>query len=1444
MSSVHTSRTNRSIARNNKPTEWEIDTYQLTLSPELNNFCNQILDKIIDTMNGWYDPVLRKSFSLDWTPTIRITKDYGYACTYIDKSSNEQIIMLDTKLIEGLNSIDEIAFAIAHEFAHGIYRKSYKTTPTSSATTQEEIFCDRFALYSLALSGFSPNASEHLFEYLIKQEPPKSKLDWFSINRFFVVHLTSESRWALVKEDLPGILSLKSGSQLLLTNVPLQPIPIQIKTACRTASYTNPIEHLTTLDTYTLSSPTEQIKTLASSLYLVTNPRRASLLLEHFGNALIQISKHNTSESSSWPFDDIAKIADHLYYQTLDRNISEEESHSWTAAFRNLITLNSVYYERMKLGQAKSVSSFYPVGAFKDLMDQCKKVLEGDFVFATESDLNAFTDLIIRAFRTYNDIPSLRSGFKVDFSLDIEKAFANINKNQSVNLAKILAYSYYEEQLSPEMLEKFDLEFIQKLSDSPDLFWSKFQLKKRVEQISKVKHIDSYKYFCASPDLYILEFKELLTPPRRYDKKLWPPGHPYSSINNKALDDEELNQVYEQAIKRVIKHLILYSEEHPDKAKKLLTDIFVNHAIRFEPILTGHQGISDTSDLVTFIASSTLLSKTEICISLVNVGCPGKAFEIFKTLDIYPKTLKELAKAFDLKQPPIFLADDRLNSISHIQESNQKFFSSILRPLLDAAQHTAETAEDITRVLFQDTKSQRPIELSLIERLADLLILSPTENSIQYYSLFNTLTLAKIIYLTGWHSLVDDRSQIDVIGKIVEERLNTSANSMEQLEVARVIIRSYNASVSLRKHSIEIIAKNYRHQFGIDDGSQAYSENVIHQLEEDCSLAIALARYDLKVEVAEQILAQRSLAFRIKCEKSGDPTTDAGTLALKSLEAIITFTGKSEERAKQTLEFFINPTSWESSKKFYTNLKNWYTEDGSNDKSLQFEFIDADIPRQDLYRINGIRLKHREFAALDVEAKALILKQLLLTPERLFADQQRAYGFAIEYALDKLFPTPTSGELESDEQIWSKRFMLAYVQSVHPSERGLILAALLSCHQESGGARERAGILLRRLLEHLGPAYIKLGQALHSSTLTPQSIRDDLSELKSRASKVSRWALFERIDDVVPDDKRSDIGYVGEILGSASFNIVARYRTTSGTKGALGLLRPFARDRASKGFKDLHNVWLTLSNQYPKLGVHRDDGIAVISHAAKSAELETNMRLAKEQHTLALQIYKDAQYVINGKKIRLFVPKWYDFGDEYRLMEEAQGDYFETLPNETLPNQEMKRAIAKAILLAEFQNILAGKAFDCDRHSHQYRIYKNSIGVFDHGGLSIVTPTAEDRQSLALVVEKLFNIFNTEEDHPKGILRAFNGINKDNDYVQRLQKALLAMAYLFEHLDSKDIKQVVLACAINGNICTEVEQKLLKLIPDYSKIARLQKLPKWLRNIASQKICGIRSSVQ
>ena len=449
------------------------------------------------------------------------------------------------------------------------------------------------------------------------------------------------------------------------------------------------------------------------------------------------------------------------------------------------------------------------------------------------------------------------------------------------------------------------------------------------------------------------------------------------------------------------------------------------------------------------------------------------------------------------------------------------------------------------------------------------------------------------------------------------------------------------------------------------------------------------------------------------------------------------------------------------------------------------------------------RITHHMFWERPLEERAVVINYLLIPPDKMAtrAQADAAFKDAFTYVAKELFP---HADDPSSDDNFAVSFLASYLAAADEYVRGFFLAGMLVASNQSHGGRHPnlVGKKLVMLCEHLGPAYVKLAQAIHSHPNTPESIRRDLDHIKGKARPPYRWQLWRMISEVLPKTDRKLIAHLGPLLGSASYNLAVKVRLHNGQHVVLSLLRENAEKDAKNGYKHLHEA--ILGCDHPRLVPIRSTAAALIDEAEVLSEAEMSYEKSQLQFSTAQAIYK-RQITVDRFSVTVKPTNLIKGGHGYRYIDLMRGTEFNDLPAATWQQAKARNIIAKAVVQIELQNILRGGQFDCDRHGNQLRVLVDmenkhiQLGLYDFGEMALTPPTQTDLTMLAGVIKSLPSLAGKKTSLSQGFdalmshhIDRWNKKGYQTSYLMRLRKGLLALQDFQKHLSQQEFIDVLM----------------------------------------------------
>lgn len=578
-----------------------------------------------------------------------------------------------------------------------------------------------------------------------------------------------------------------------------------------------------------------------------------------------------------------------------------------------------------------------------------------------------------------------------------------------------------------------------------------------------------------------------------------------------------------------------------------------------------------------------------------------------------------------------------------------------------------------------------------------------------------------------------------------------------------------------------------------DDGSRAYAyemNELITDVFKNSTRIDALYLFD---QLSNAIDAQAEVCAHIKRLVEPDNQTQGLKQSMNNFaivtEALSCF-NKNQADKKAMLEFISSPLSKRSLSDFYQYII-LHPKSDAIYRSLGFNSDDIKDEMRICFCLSNL---HQQFWDLKLEYRAIALDSLIITTHEETTDalHQASYLEGFDFMTQKLFPNAATNERES----FGLALLTAYLETADQNERQFLLAGLLVANKDADEQTSSIGRKLASLLEHLGPAYVKLAQAVHSHPNTPEDIKADLAHVKGHANPPYRWNIWHLMKQVLPQEALRSINHLGSLLGAASYNLALKYKTMTHESQVLLLLRENAAADAKKGF--LHLQRALEACHHPLIDKTRTSMRSMISEASDLSQVELDHTMGDKQHQLAATYYQ-------GKTKRLKVAdttytvvfeacKSLASGPGYRSLTLMPGIEFNDLPNASLSEKRIRKAIALAVFEKELCLILSGQPFDCDRHGNQFRVEIKDktihLGLYDFGEMSLEPLSAQEIESLAALVYQFPKVLKRQgsidalfQEH---IQRAVQQ-GEPCRHLMRVNKALLALQDIQKELTPPEI---------------------------------------------------------
>ncbi len=610
------------------------------------------------------------------------------------------------------------------------------------------------------------------------------------------------------------------------------------------------------------------------------------------------------------------------------------------------------------------------------------------------------------------------------------------------------------------------------------------------------------------------------------------------------------------------------------------------------------------------------------------------------------------------------------------------------------------------------------------------------------------------------------------------EAIINQSEGEEKISYLENLIKDPPNDVNLRKILFSTLSDEYLQKYGKDDGSDEYAQGFEHVFDV-LKKSNLRTRSEFSKVLADKVSVKRNLSKRFEKMGEGEYTRDS--LKEAGCEAILDRLKESSENANEFLEFLQKDFSADSA----NSLKNFFLKQNNGD------WLYTRISK---ISTENLSLLHSTYWDQPLEVKSGLLSQLVLAGK-----SKNDFDKIFDYGIKKIIPE----NAENKELITN--VIKEYINS-YDYEKPYLLSAMIAAQKSTGQADNfNVGEPLKEFLENIGPAGIKLGQALGSSPDVPRDIRDVMQTMKNSADKPTRWGLYEIVDATVPKEVQKDIG---SIIGSGSYYITV----DNGDGSVLSILRPYSKQRAEDGF----NVMLKTCENLEKYEGENYKAFSsvlknIITKAQSMTDIEVDTEIGATQDKIARQLYNGKTMQIGKEVYQVQVADWLSHGESYKNVAMVSGVHFNDLEKGAF-----KTEFAKEYLKLELDNIFSGGNFDHDRHGAQLKIDPENkiVGIFDNGAMSTWEPSKEDKQALGKIINKVISKSITGGNVSDTLINAIQEEMKEgntSEYILSVQRGLLALNDFMNELSSKEkisiLSNVLTSDSVDKAITGEISFK-------------------------------------
>ena len=462
-------------------------------------------------------------------------------------------------------------------------------------------------------------------------------------------------------------------------------------------------------------------------------------------------------------------------------------------------------------------------------------------------------------------------------------------------------------------------------------------------------------------------------------------------------------------------------------------------------------------------------------------------------------------------------------------------------------------------------------------------------------------------------------------------------------------------------------------------------------------------------------------------------------------------------------------------------------------------------------------LLHSNFWSSSNIERAGLLKQFMFPPHSDLNHRELHFWGEFKYVVSKLIDKsdPLSSQISNT--------LVDFCKILDHRERALFLSLIFSAAEKTKtvSGEGATGKRLATLFSMMGPAWIKLGQAVHSFDKTPEDIRTGMEMMKLDVDAPTRKELFAHINKTLPENLRSRIKNVGERLGSASYFYVYRVTLDDNKDYALAILKPNAKARSEYGFQQMIDLinQMKASGQDPAYLSFLEE---LVMQSKEMAAVETNNANQELQEEVAKINNANLTMTVNGQNFEIDIARNIQIGEGFRLMELAQGMTYNEIDKSSDP-QSFKNFALGYHTHELINNILSVNFFDEDRHGGQLKIENNQATLFDFGATKVDKKPSDQELNFVgeLLAEAYPTISSSDDltgvDISKQLSEKFiaaiesykNSENENTGYLTSIHKAWLALADFRRDFTNQDYEQMFIAVLKSSRMSPKVLDGIL-----------------------------------
>ncbi|MBI5524929.1 MAG: AarF/ABC1/UbiB kinase family protein [Deltaproteobacteria bacterium] len=349
-------------------------------------------------------------------------------------------------------------------------------------------------------------------------------------------------------------------------------------------------------------------------------------------------------------------------------------------------------------------------------------------------------------------------------------------------------------------------------------------------------------------------------------------------------------------------------------------------------------------------------------------------------------------------------------------------------------------------------------------------------------------------------------------------------------------------------------------------------------------------------------------------------------------------------------------------------------------------------------------------------------------------------------------------------------------------------------------AAEPAAVRFRKLLESLGPTYIKFGQILSSRPdIVPRTWMDELANLQDNVSPMSFGEFSAELARGLSKDRVSLFKSVSETpLASASIAQVHRALTGDGRDVVLKVRRPGIRENVRADMDILYYLALALQATVEEAGIYNPTGIVAEFEKAMNAEMDF------ENEGRNIRRFGDNF----AGSAALVIPKLHpDLCAENVLCME----YIEGTKITEVPGDRDREVLARHVLEGAFKQVYEDGFFHADPHpGNILALPDNRVALLDFGQVGELTKTQKEMVvSLSLAIA-----LKDSETIARIVFRAAHSAER-----VKLARLRADIENLLDKYIDMSLDAVPTGTLLQELVQTAVREKL-RLPPEYTLLAK------------------------